>query len=358
MKCSENTANLAAYLHDELTSYDEDTFQLHLSVCAGCRDKHAKARDVLLRFQRAVPVEPAAIAREDLHRCIDAALRKSGTQPPIRFRDGSEVRWRRPFAAKPFALPMRRQPALPAPADAAGNSAAASNPIPAPGQSGSALSPSARAVSAHLDAITRRRRYRVRRGFLIALAVAALAGGAWTYLTTRTAARPVTHAAISKEECLARQRWNERDAAFKRQHDGGASLLINQQIDLTSMVGAGPVRVVPHIDPHAGECCLVIYREEDLQAIYADERFDPAAFKHTLAGSVEVVPVNGNIALPAQWIDSCVGSENRVVILKLENRLEFWSYARLEKYLAAGPTFDCNLQNVAVVNGLPNSARP
>ncbi len=358
MKCSENTANLAAYLHDELTSYDEDTFQLHLSVCIACRDKHAKARDVLLRFQRTVPMEPSAIAREDLHRSIDVALRKSGSQPPIRFRDGSEVRWRRPFAAKPFALPMRRTPALPAPAaptETPANANPGATPVPSGQnvQNADTLSPSARVVSARLESITRRRkRLRVRRGFWMALAVVALAGGVFTYWTSRNTARPVTHPTISKEECLARQRWNERHAAFERQHDGGASLLINRQIDLTGQIGTTAVRVVPHVDPHSGESCLVIYREEDLRAIYADEQYDPAAFKKTLGSSMEVVPVNGNIALPAQWIETCVGAENRVVILKLENRLEFWSYARLEKYLATGPTFDATA-NLAVVNGLP-----
>src|SRR5205085_2898929 len=118
MECAENIDHLAAYLHGELMSADEDSFQLHLSVCATCREKHNASRDVMLRLQRVVPLEPSAASREDLRRTIDTVLRKPDWHgPPVRFRDGSEVRWRRPFAPKPFALSLKKPPALPPPAE-------------------------------------------------------------------------------------------------------------------------------------------------------------------------------------------------------------------------------------------------
>jgi hypothetical protein len=355
MKCSENLANLAAYLHDELTSSDEDSFQLHLSVCNGCREKHASARDVLLRLQRVVPLEPSAGAREDLHRTIDAALRKSINQSG-RSRDGNDSRWRRPFSARPFALPMKRPPALPPPA---ASEPAAVPALPAPAKTPNAnasnpLSPSARAVSARLDSITRRRkRTKVRAGFLIAFFVVGIGGlcGAWwlNHLPARIAASTKK---VSTEERLARMRWDERHLAFGKQQPT-ETLLINKQADLSGIVDDKPVCVLPHINARSGESCLVLFKEEDTKAIALDDHYDAASFKQLLAQGYEVMPMNGNISMPEHVVDLCIGPDNRVVILRLENRVEIWPLTQLNKYIANGPAFDSSLTTPASVNGLP-----
>ena len=387
MKCSENLANLAAYLHDELTSTDEDSFQLHLSVCHACREKHTSARDVLLRLQRVVPLEPSAGAREDLHRTIGTALRKSIQQSPGRSRDGNDSRWRRPFSARPFALPLKRPPALPPPAmpeaaalpppspapestaptqpktqpepSAAPNGSAnlpasTASAVPAKGGSSAALSPTARAVSARLDSITRRRqRARVRMGFLIAFFVAGIGGlyGAW-WLNHRPAHVAVAAPKISPAERLARQRWNERHIAIGKQLPS-ETLLINKQADLSGVVDEKPVCVLAHFDPRSGESCLVLYKDEDTKAIALDEHFDAANFKQLLAQGFEVIPMNGVLSMPERAVDLCIGPDNRVVILKLENRTEIWSLTHLNSYITNGPVFDTSINSPAPVNGLP-----
>ena len=338
MKCEENSEHLAAYLHDELSSPDEDSFQLHLSVCGSCRERHAAARDVTLRIQRVVPLEPSAAAREDLRQTIDSALRKPDLYgPPIRFRDGSEVRWRRPFALRPFASPLRKPPALPPPASSP------SAPPPA-SQSGqlSALSPSAREVSTRLNNITRRRRRKpVRRSYLIALGLSCILAAAWLALFGRAPVhRPIAAPKVSRDEIFAAGRWNERHAVSALgSRQVLEVLLIQQRADLSGIVGDASVHVLPHNDLRSGECCLVLFRDADRKTIADDGRRDFSILDQEIGRSVDIVPVNGSVALPQGYIDAYIGQE-RIVVLKLDDRFEIWSPARLDSYLKAGPVFD------------------
>jgi hypothetical protein len=323
MTCTESTENLAAYLHHELTLADDLAMQEHLAECASCREEHASMRDCMRKIQRVPPVEPSAKARAELHRSIDDASgrpRPTAANPALPLRN----------AAKAF-LPFRKLRELPAPKESSA-SPAPSAPV--------SLSPSARVVAARLEYLrNRKRNARIRRILICLAGLLLVAGGILSYGYTNWFKKAQQIAAPKPEEMHATARWNERHSAKVK--GNSVETLINDQFELGEALSAG--RIVKHLDPRSDEACLIIYNENNIKRLESDEQFEKNILQPELASSRELIGAGGKPVIPSEWMEPIFGPDRRAVILTFEDRLEIWSWTKLEKYLNRGPVFNSGM---------------
>lgn len=318
MACDEKTQeDLVALLQHELTAERESEVQKHLETCAACRDEFEQIRTVVKTAKRINLLEPTAVFRKNLERRIGEAIEHS-KRSALQKRPGSTA----------VRLPNVSQGAPNA------ETAGASKRLP-PAAATEAVS---KRVSARLE-LARPPKRRPVWLLYAALAGLLLAGGLvfarfYLFPQAKQAGDPA-----KVQRAAAESRWNKR-----REAPAWEKILAENRLQLPDEAGAGEaVYLVAHRYPEFHEECLAAYPIEFFERLRSSGGSDAErAWNAKLAARAAKIPVEaGKLVLPPALVGEYLGGPgNRVTVLKVDGRLEFWSASVFERYRGASPLLE------------------
>lgn len=331
MACDEKSQeDLVALIQHELPAERESEVHKHLETCAACRDEYEQIRTVVKTAKRINLLEPSAAFRKNLERRIGEAIQHS-KRSALQKRPGSTG----------VRLPNVAQGAPSA------ESAGASKRLPPEAAS--------KRISAQL-APPRPAKRRI-----IWLAYAALAGllAAGGLLGARFYLFPKTKQASDPAKVLrasAENRWNKR-----REAPAWEKILAENRLQLPDEAAAGDaLYVVTHRYPEFHEECLVGYPADAFERIRTggNSETERACNAKVVARAVKLPVEAGKLVLPPAMVgDYLGGSGNRVTVVKVDGRIEFWSASSFEKYRGVSPLIE-SAQNkgpaLPAESGLPS----
>lgn len=314
MACDEKTQeDLVALIQHELTAERESEVQKHLETCAACRDEYEQIRTVAKTAKRINLLEPSAAFRKNLERRIGEAIEHS-KRSALQKRPGS-TGVRLPNVAQGAQTPE------------------------AAGASKRMVQPSApEAVSKRISARLAERPAKPRPVWLAYIALVGLLVlcgllGARFYLfpKSRQAGDPA-----KVQRGAAESRWNKR-----REAPAWEKILAENRLQLPDEAGAGEaVYLVTHRLPEFHEECLVGYPAEVFDRLRSSWSSDAERIWNAkMVARAAKIPVEaGKLVLPPAMVGEFLGGPgNRVTVIKVDGRIEFWSASAFERYRGASP---------------------
>lgn len=314
MACEEKIQeDLVALIQRELSSEREAAVHKHLEGCSACRDEYEQFRSVFKAAKRINLVEPSAVFRKNLERRISEAIEHSK---------------RSQLQKRPGSTGVR----LPNVAPTVENASSTKRIVPAAPES------AATRVTARLNSARRpetRGPWLRYVAFAAACVVLILTASHFIFFPKgKDSTDPAEQMRIAAEK-----RWNERRAGQTWE-----KILAENAVPMPDdMALTEAVYVLPHSIPNFYEKCLVAYTQADRDRMEANAK-KPAQREeiHKLFDGAQKVSFDsGKLGVTPDMINRYLGgANNRVVILKLDGRLEIWSASAFERYRNAAPVLE------------------
>jgi len=333
MACDEKIhEDLVALIQHELPAEREAEVQQHLLGCPACREEFDGFRNVFKATKRINMIEPSAAFRKNLEKRIGEAIEHSK---------------RSKLAKRPGSTGVR----LPAQAPAPEVPAAASKArLPS-------VEPMAARVSARLGEGRRAERRTPRLRYVAFAAAFILLSLTIAHLTVYPMLGGGNGADPAKAlQIAAEKRWNQR-----REAQNWEKILSENRVALPDELAAGEnLYLVPHRVASFKEECVYAYTQADVERLTTEARTtrDRDLVDRMLARAIKVPVDAGKLALPPALVGSHLGGTgNRLMVLKLDGRLEIWSASAFERYRNAAPVLETvpNPESApAPDSGLPN----
>ncbi|MCW8130687.1 MAG: zf-HC2 domain-containing protein [Planctomycetota bacterium] len=331
MACEEKIQeDLVALIQHELSSDREAAVHKHLEGCASCRDEYEQFRSVFKAAKRINLVEPSAVFRKNLERRISEAIEHSK---------------RSQLQKRPGSTGVR----LPNVAPTVENTSSTKRIAPvAPPES------AATRVTARLNSTRRpepRGPWLRYVAFAAACVVLALTASHFVFFPKGgDNSDPAEQMRIAAEK-----RWNERRAG-----QNWEKILAENAVPMPDdMALTEAVYVLPHSVPSFHEKCVVAYTQADRERLEANAK-KPAQreeIRKLFDGAVKVNVEGGKLAVTPDMVTRYLGgSNNRVVILKLNGRMEIWSASAFERYRNATPVLETVPAAAPSESGVPTES--